>query len=41
MYPFPALLIPASIIPFTTKEITGFTNEVANGTNNSGRNPPS
>ena len=41
MYLFPALLTPLLLIPFTTKEITGRTNEVAKGPNKALRNPRS
>ena len=40
-YPVPALLTPLSLIPFTTEEITGCTNEAAKGANKVSRNPPS
>ena len=33
MYPLPALLTPLPLIPFTTEEITGYTNEAAKGAN--------
>ena len=39
IYPLPALLAPLPLIPFTTEEITGCTNEVANSANKAGRNP--
>ena len=38
MYPFPALLTPPPLTPFTTEEITGCSNETANGANKAGRN---
>ena len=41
VYPFPAHLNPLPVIPFTTEEITGCTNEAAKGANKSPRNPPS
>ena len=41
MYRLPALLTPLPLIPFTTKEITGCTNEVAKGANKAPRNLPS
>ena len=41
IYPLSALLIPLPLIPFTTKEITGCTNEAAKGTNKAGKNLPS
>ena len=41
MYPFPALLTPLPLIPFTTEEITGCTNEAAKGAKEAGRNSPS
>ena len=41
IYPLPALLTPLPIIPFTNKEITGCTNEVAKDANKVPRNPPS
>ena len=40
-YSLPALLTPLPVIPFTTEEITGCTNEVTKGVNKAGRNPPS
>ena len=40
MYPFPALLNSLPLIPFTTEEMTGFTNEAAKGANKAGRNLP-
>ena len=33
IHPLPALLTPLPLIPFTTEEITGCTNEVAKGAN--------
>ena len=36
----PALLSPLPLIPSTTEEITGYTNEAAQGANKAGRNPP-
>ena len=41
MYPFPALLTPLPVIPFTTEEMTGCTNEAAKGANKTPRNRPS
>ena len=41
MYPLPALLTPLPLVPFTTQEITGCTNEAAKGANKAERNPPS
>ena len=41
MHPFPALQTVFPLIPFPTEEITGCTNEVANGTNKARNNPPS
>ena len=41
MYPLPALLTPVPLIPFTTEEITGCTNEAAKGANKAPGNPPS
>ena len=41
LYPLPAFLTPLPIIPFTTEEITGCTNEAAKGANKVPRNPPS
>ena len=41
IYNLLALLIPLLLIRFTTKEITGCTNEVAKGANKAGRNLPS
>ena len=40
MYPPPALLTPLPLVPFTTEEITGCTNEAAKGANKAERNPP-
>ena len=40
-YFLPALLTPLPLIPFTTKEIAGCTNEAAKGANKAPRNPPS
>ena len=40
-YPLPDLLTPVSLIPFTTEEITGCTNEAAIGANKAPRNRPS
>ena len=37
----PALLTPLPVIPFTTEEITGCTNEAAKGADTVPRNPPS
>ena len=39
IYPLPALLTPLLLIPFTTEEITGCTNEAAKGANKAPRNP--
>ena len=39
-YPLPALLTPLPLIPFTTEEITGCTNEAAKGANKTPRNLP-
>ena len=33
MYPLPALLIPLPLMPFTTEEIAGCTNEAAKDAN--------
>ena len=41
MCTFPALLTPLPVIPFTTEEITGCTDETAIGANKVGQNPPS
>ena len=41
MYPLPALLAPLPLIPITTEEITGYTNEVTKGANKGPRNLPS
>ena len=41
IYPFPALLTPLPLIPFTIEEITGCTNEAAKGANKAPRNSPS
>ena len=41
IYPLSALLPPLPLIPFTTEEITGCTNEAAKGANKTPRNPPS
>ena len=38
IYSLPALLTPLPIIPLTTEEITGCTNEAAKGANKSPRN---
>ena len=38
MYLLPALLAPLPLIPFTTEEITGCTNEAAKGDNKAPRN---
>ena len=40
-YPIPAPPTPLPLIPFTTKEITGCTNEVAKGASKVPRNLPS
>ena len=40
MYPLPALLTPLPLIPFTTEEITGCTNEAAKGANKTPWNLP-
>ena len=40
-YPLPVLLTPLPIIPFTTEEITGCTNEADEGANKALRNPSS
>ena len=40
IYPLPALLTPLPLIPFTTEEITGCTNEAAKGANKAPRNLP-
>ena len=37
IYPISALLSPLPLIPFTTEEITGCTNEVAEGIEKAGR----
>ena len=37
IYPISALLSPLPLIPFTTEEITGCTNEVAEGIEKTGR----
>ena len=39
IYPLPALLTPLPHTPYTTEEITGFTNEAAKGVNKAPRNP--
>ena len=39
MHPFPALLISLPLVPLTTEEITGCTNEADNGAYNAERNP--
>ena len=39
IYLLPALLTPLPLVPFTTEEITGYTNEAANGDNKAPRNP--
>ena len=41
IYPLPALLTPLPLIPFTTEEITGCTNEAAKSANKAPRNPSS
>ena len=41
MDPFPTLLTPVLLIPLTTEEITGCTNETVKGANKAGRNLPS
>ena len=41
VHPLPALLNPLRLIPFTTEEIIGCTNEAAKGTKKAPRNPPS
>ena len=41
MHPFPVLLTPLPLIPFTTEENIGCTNEAANGANKAPRNQPS
>ena len=41
IYPLPALLNPLPLMPFTTEEIIGCTNEAVKGTNKTPRNPPS
>ena len=41
IYPLPTPLTPLPLIPFTTEEITGCTNEVAKGANKAQRNLPS
>ena len=33
IYPLPALLTPLPLIPFTTEEITGCTNDAGKGSN--------
>ena len=40
IYPFPALLYPLPLMPFTTEEITGCANEAAKSANKAPRNPP-
>ena len=37
--PLPAVLIPLPLIPFSTEEITGCTNEAAKSANKTPRNP--
>ena len=41
IYPLPALLMPLPLIPFTTEQITGCTNETAKGANKAPRIPTS
>ena len=41
MYPLLALLTPPPLIPFTTEEITGCTNETAKDSNEALKNLPS
>ena len=41
IYPLPALLTPLPLITFTTEEVTGCTNEAAEGVNKAPRNSPS
>ena len=41
LYPLLALLTPFPLILFTTGEVTGCTNEAAEGAKNAQRNPPS
>ena len=41
IYPLPVLPTPLLLIPFTTEEITGCTNEAAKGANKAPTNPPS
>ena len=41
IYPFPVLLTPLPLIPFTTEEITGCTNQEAKDADKAPRNPPS
>ena len=41
IYLLPALPTPLLVIPFTTKEVTGFTNEAAKGAIKTQRNPSS
>ena len=41
MYALPALLTPLALIPFTTEEITGCTNEAATSATKAPKNPPS
>ena len=41
IYPLTAVLTPLPLIPFTTDEITGCSNEAVKGANKAGRNPPS
>ena len=40
-YSRPDLLTPVPLIPFTTEEVTGCTNEMDKGVNKAPRNPPS
>ena len=41
LYSLPALMTPLPVIPFTTEEITGCTNEASKGANKAVRNVPS
>ena len=41
IYPLPTLLTPLPLIPFTTEEITGCSNEAVKYANKAGRNLPS
>ena len=41
IHSLPTLLIPLPLTPFTTEEVTGRTNEAAEGAKKAPRNPPS